>query len=274
MSNLPAVQELTKSLASQSKSIESMLPPSMDPKRFLRTAVNAISTHAQCDALLKADRQSLFNACQKAASDGLVIDGKESTLVTFKGQVAYMPMVQGLVKLARNSGQIKKIVAEVVFKNDEFSYRPGLDDMPNHSPDWFGDRGEPIGCYAVITLNDGEQVTAVMNKARIMGIAQGGRNSHQYTPGKGPHYQEWWKKTVIKNVLKYAPKSTYLESAMEHDNENYDPDAAADYENVAKTDSINADFDIKKDTPAKPEPEAIPEVEVIEGEVVNDDDII
>ena len=85
---------LTKQMASQEKSIKASLPDGIDPKRFMRTAVNAIATHPQSDKLLKANRDSLFTACQKAAADGLIIDGKESTLVVFSNSVQYMPMVQ------------------------------------------------------------------------------------------------------------------------------------------------------------------------------------
>lgn len=261
--NLPAVQQLTKDMASQAKSIEAQLPPGIDPKRFMRTAVNAISTHAQADQLLQADRQSLFMACQKAAGDGLVIDGKEATLVVFKGQAAYIPMVQGLVKLARNSGEISSIIAEVVYSADQFVYRPGIDEQPQHTPDWFGDRGEPVGCYAVVTTKTGEKIASVMRKDRIMAIGNGGRNGKQYTPGQGAHWMEWWKKTAIKNVLKYAPRSTHLESALEADNQHFDPDQVpADYEIRDPVKDINADLGMEE--PPAPEPAS----EIIEGDVV------
>lgn len=250
MSNVPAVTQLTKEIAKQENSFKSMLPAGMDPKRFMRTAVNAISTHAQSSKLLSADRQSLFTACQKAASDGLQIDGKEATLVTFSNQVQYMPMVQGLVKLARNSGKISKIVAEIVCENDEFRYNPGVDDAPVHDIDWFekkGARGDAVGAYAVITLTDGEKIVTVMPKSRILGIGATGRNGQQYDPEKGPHYQEWWKKTVIKNALKYAPKSTYLESALEHDDSEYiDTDTGEVMQEKpapAKSSHLEADID-------------------------------
>ena len=227
----PTIEQLSADLRDQMKPIESMLPAGMEVKRFMRTAINAISTHAQADKLLKADRQSLFNACQKAAGDGLLIDGREATLVVFRDNkqnkevVSYIPMVQGLVKLARNSGDIGSVIAEVVHQNDKFVYRPGIDSEPLFNPDWFGDRGQPVGCYAVVTTKDGEKITSVLPRDRILAIGQGGRNSDQYVPGKGAHYGEWWKKTAIKNVLKYAPKSTCLESAMSHDNELIDVDA-------------------------------------------------
>lgn len=277
MSNLPAVQQLSKDLGGQMTAIESMLPPGMDPKRFLRTTVNAISTHAQSDALLKADRQSLFNACQKAAGDGLLLDGKEATLVTFKNQATYMPMVQGLVKLARNSGEVTTIVAEVVYSADQFQYRPGIDDQPVHSPDWFADdRGAPVGVYAVITTKSGEKICAVMPKKRVMAIGGGGRNVHQYTPGKGAHFEEWWKKTAIKNALKYAPKSTYLESALDHDNEGYDPDAVQpSYQAPAQKSAADLNAELNA-APAPDAPADIVTGEVLEHQphVADDGDVI
>lgn len=227
--NSPVLQ-LEHDCKRQIPRIESMLPPGMDVKRFMRTVVNTVSTHAQADKLLNADRNSLFSACQKAAGDGLLLDGREATLVVFRDkksntdQVTYMPMVQGLVKLARNSGDISSIVAEVVYQQDQFTYRPGIDAQPQHEPDWFGERGQPLGAYAVITTRDGEKITSVMPRKRIVAIGKGGRNADQYDPAKGAHYGEWWKKTVVKNVLKYAPKSTYLESAIAADNEHIDPD--------------------------------------------------
>lgn len=279
---LAPITALTKDIASQSKQLQTMLPKGMDVNRFMRTTVNAISTHAQADALMKADRKSLFSACQKAAGDGLLIDGKEATLVTFKNQVTYMPMVQGLVKLARNSGEIANIVAEVVYKEDDFSYRPGIDEQPVHSPDWFADdRGKPVGAYAVVILTSGEKICTVMKESRIMAIANGGRNAHQYTPGKGAHFEEWWKKTVIKNVLKYAPKSTYLEQALDNDNGNFDPDAMEpDYTPPAQKQASNLNESLNSQPATEPqqapqsEPDYsdIPEAEY--EEVPADEDII
>ncbi len=234
------ISQFTRDLHGQTKAIQSMLPSGMDSRRFLRTVVNTVSTHPHSDRLLKADRQSLFSACQKAAGDGLLIDGRESTLIVYRDRKAnteiinYIPMVQGLVKLARNSDEIANIVAEMVCSNDDFQYRPGIDEQPIHDPQWFGERGHPIGVYAVVTTKGGEKIVRIMPKKRIMAIAGSGSNRDQYDPKKGPHYEEWWKKTAIKNVLKYAPKSTYLESALSADHStSFD---SPDYEEPAEKD--------------------------------------
>lgn len=238
MTDLALVQQLEQTFKAEMQHLQSVLPPGLDVKRFCRTAINGISVHDQADRLLKADRQTLFSACQKAAGDGLLLDGREATLVMFHDRkkntdtVAYMPMVQGLVKLARNSGEITNLIAEVVFEQDTFNYSPGLDVQPFHGPDWFGERGQPIGAYAVVTTSDDQKIVSILPKARIIAIGKGGQNADQYVPGKGAHYQEWWKKTVIKNVLKYSPKSSHLESAMQADNEHIDPDKIPPVEKV------------------------------------------
>ena len=224
------IKQFEHDLVGQSQALESVLPPGLEIRRFMRTLSNLLQTHPQSDRLLAADRQSLFSACQKAAGDGLLLDGREAVLTVFHenksktDKVTYMPMVQGLVKLARNSSEISNIVAEVVYDKDEFTYRPGIEEQPLHRPDWFGDRGKPIGAYAVVTTKDNEKIVAVLARDRILAIGKGGRNADQYIPGKGAHFVEWWKKTVIKNALKYSPKSTYLASAMAADNELTSPE--------------------------------------------------
>ena len=218
-----SIAQFSRELNAHANKIESMLPAGLSNRRFMRTVVNMVSTHDQSARLLAADRQSLFNACQKAAGDGLMLDGREAILIVFKNnkkrcdEVSYIPMVQGLVKLARNSGEIASITAELVYSADEFRYRPGVDEQPIHDPNWFGDRGEPIGVYAVVNTKDDEKIVRVMPKKRIMEIAIGTRNVDQYNPKTGKNFAEWWKKTAIRNVLKYAPKSTHLESAMKND---------------------------------------------------------
>jgi recombination protein RecT len=213
-----ALAQVCQGLQKMQPNFAQALPKGLSPDKFIRTATNAIQMHPQRNALLAADRQSLYNACQKAAIDGLMLDGREAALVVFSGQATYMPMTQGLVKLARNSGEIANIIAEVVYEKDKFVYRIGTDAIPVHEPDWFADdRGQPVGAWALIKLTNGEFIHALLPKAKIMKIASKSKNGYQYEPSKGLYFDEWWKKTAIKNVLKYAPKSTELERAIERE---------------------------------------------------------
>ena len=209
--------------------LQQALPPNINAEKFCRTAVNAIQMHPQQNKFNNCDTRTLFVSCQKAASDGLMLDGREATLVAFWNKdkkcndISYMPMVQGLVKVARNSGEIVSIDAHVVYESDSFKFSPGVDPQPIFDPDWKlapSKRGEPILAYCVVHLKDGTLISPEpMHKERIMQIARGGNNAEQYDAKKGSHWVEWWKKTAIKNALKYAPKSSELLSVEQNDND-------------------------------------------------------
>lgn len=211
---------ITNTLKSERMETElrAALPKNMSIEKFVKTAQTAILTHAQREKLADADRQSLYNACTKAAADGLVLDGREAALVVFGDQVQYMPMVQGLCKLARNTGEVADIGGYIVYENDKenFSFKPGQDKMPNHDPDWFSDRGAPVGVWAYVKLNSGDVIVKILTKEKIMRIASRSKVQVNYdpAPGKGKDWDEFWLKAAIRNVLKYAPKTTELESAM------------------------------------------------------------
>lgn len=255
---LSPIQALTQYVSKGEKSIAQSLPQGMSVQKFIANANSAIMTHPQRDKLMEADRTSIFTACKKAASDGLMLDGREAALVVYNTKqgntwvptAQYIPMTQGLVKLARNSGEIKSIIAEVVYSNDKFTYRIGIDDMPQHEPDWFGDRGEPIGVWAAVRLKDGEVIARMLPKSKIMKIADGSKtNSKQYSPTEGSYFDEWWRKAAIKNVLKYAPKSTELEKLNEA--VKYDDDTEFDYNDDSKVESSESENEHPKQTKAE-----------------------
>ncbi len=189
--------------------------------RFLATAKTAIQTHTDKDRLASADRSSLYLAIKKAAGDGLMPDNREAALVVYGNQVQYQPMVQGLVKLARQSGEIESIGAYIVYDQDEFIYRVGIDAIPQHQAGgengWFSSkRGEPIGVWAYVKLKTGDYLEPVMlTKDRIDRIAKRSKIAKNYDPKQGLDWEEFWKKAAIRNILKYAPKSTQLERAMD-----------------------------------------------------------
>lgn len=206
------ITQVQQGMLAMSGELKVALPSNIAPEKFINTAISGIRTSRDPKRLLEADRRSFYNAVQTAATYGLLLDNREAALVPFGNTVQFMPMVQGLIKMARNSGLISTILAEVVYSKDKFSYRIGLDESPVHEPEWFSDdRGLPVGVWALVTLVDGNKIHAILPKRRVFEIAATGKNSEQYQPGKGKHWEEWWKKTAIKNVLKYAPKSTELE---------------------------------------------------------------
>lgn len=240
--------------------------------RFLATAKTAIQTHAQKDKLEQADRNSLYLAIKKSASDGLMPDGREAALVVYGNTAQYQPMVQGLVKLARNSGEIESINSEVVFENDEFELYYDFDGKKfKHAPNWTGDRGQPVLVWASVKLKSGEVIARAYPKERIMQISSRSKMSKNYQPGQGLDWEEFWRKAAIRNILKYAPKTTAIEKALEANDTEFsfddEPEAAPKPEKPKAKRKTKAEEVVKADAE---EPEVI-DAEVIEGDLPADD---
>lgn len=178
------------------------LPSTISPDKFRNVVVTAANMSPD---LLNADRRSLLGACVKCAADGLVPDGREAALVIMGGKVSYMPMVAGVLKRARNSGEISSLIAQVVHERDRFVWRPCDAEAPieHETPPLTEDRGKPIGAYAIARLKDGSVVAEVMNHAEIEKVRNVSR-----AKGSGP-WSMWWdqmaRKTVIRRLSKYLP---------------------------------------------------------------------
>lgn len=210
------IDAFAKGLSLESKKFESLLPEHIPLKKFMRTAVSAAQNNPQ---ILNCDRQSVYAAVQKAAQDGLILDGREAAITIFGKQATYMPMTNGILKTLRNSGQLSTISAETVHENDHFKYNPAVDEVPDHSPDWFGDRGKIIGVYAVAKLKDGGRVVEIMNLEQINKVRNVSRSAN-----RGPWvdwFDEMARKTVLRRIAKRLPSSADMDQMFDHDNENF-----------------------------------------------------
>lgn len=205
------IAKLRNQLQSMTPEFKNALPSHIKPEKFQRVVMTVVQQQAD---LLTADRASLLASCTKCAADGLVPDGREAALVVFNtknksGQwekrVQYMPMLTGIIKRARNSGEIAGIVVNVVHANDEFVQTPDDFDHPiRHRPPKLGeDRGKPIGAYALVKLKDGTIMHDVMDRHeidRVRAVSRSGDN--------GP-WKDWWdqmaRKTVFRRLSKYLP---------------------------------------------------------------------
>ncbi len=224
MSNVPAtmkpIDEVRGALTKMEPEFKKTLPEHVSPEKFVRVSVTAVQQNPD---LLNADRTSLYGACMKCAQDGLLPDGREAALVIFGGKVQYMPMVAGILKKVRNSGELASIAAHVVHKKDKFKFTLGDEEKIEHeTPPLDEDRGEPIGAYAVALLKDGSRIREVMTLAEIEKVRSVSRS------GAGGPWKSWWgemaKKTVIRRLSKRLPMSTDLESVIRADDEDVDLD--------------------------------------------------
>lgn len=217
------VDPLRQAIERMAPEFKMALPVHVTPEKFIRVAMTAINGNPE---LRQADRTSLFASVTRLAQDGLLADGREAALVIFntknkatnqwEKRVQAMPMIAGLLKLMRQSGEVAWVDAHIVCENDRFIYRPGLDDVPVFEPDWFGDRGKPIGAYAIAKLKTGEIVPPeIMSLAAIEKVRSVSRSKD-----KGP-WVDWWDqqalKTVLRRFLKRLPTSADVERAFDRD---------------------------------------------------------
>lgn len=226
--NLPAQAErkpltLRDRLNQMTPEFKKALPGHIPAEKFVRTVQTAVQMNPQIGNACNTTGgiQSLMAACTKAATDGLILDGREAALVTFRqnvkqnrndpdqweDRIQYIPMVAGLMKKARNSGEISNIAAHVVYQNDQFTYVLGDDERIEHQPK-MGDRGGAIAVYAIVKMKDGTVQREVMDKTAVMSIAKQSKNAAQYNPDTGQNFGEWWRKTVIRRISKYLPSSS------------------------------------------------------------------
>lgn len=192
-----------------------------DDKRALKFLSGVISAVQKTPKLLECDSTSLLNSFMTMAQLELMpsdVSG-EAYVLPYKNIAQFQLGYQGLVTLFYRAG-VKSIAAEIVYKNDGFKYVNGV---VEHTPDFFSDnRGEAIGAYVIVELQQGGKVSKVMSAKEIMAIGQKFSKSFKtdFTPWKTANDPErWmWKKTVLKQVAKLVPKNETIFRAISEDN--------------------------------------------------------
>jgi recombination protein RecT len=202
---------------------EAALPPQIPVQRFIRTLITTVQMQPD---LLQADRRTLFAACMKAAQDGLLLDGREAAPVIFRKKdrdggwtsvVQYMPMIGGILKKMRNSGELASINAHVVYDADLFEYELGDNEEIKHKPHLGPNRGKPIAAYAIARTKDGSVWREVMGVEEIEKVRAVSRAKES-----GPWVSFWdemARKTVIRRLAKRLPSSADIDQVFDSDNE-------------------------------------------------------
>jgi recombination protein RecT len=178
-----------------------MLPAQISPDQFARATETAL---VKDSSLLDCNRKSLFEAVMQCAETGLMPNGRDAALVRYKGAVQFIPMIAGILKLMRNTGEIATIGAEVFCERDEFDYGLGSDPFVRHRPA-LDDRGEVQGAYAIVKTKDGAQYIEIMGRNDIDKVMR--MSKAQNGPWKS-WFEEMARKTVLRRLAKKCPLST------------------------------------------------------------------
>ncbi|KGO13523.1 recombinase RecT [Clostridium botulinum] len=214
--------------------LEKMLPEikkavgkTMTPERFSRIALSLFNGNPQ---FWEADTTSFLSALMQSAQCGLepnTVLG-EAYVIPYKNnkqgitEVNFQVGYKGILKMAFNTGEYEAIYAHEVRKGDEFEYEYGLHKTLVHKPaDIPSD--EVTHYYAVYKLKNGGFDFVVWSKERVEHHAREFSKNYTYK-GNVNKNSVWFKnfdsmakKTVLLDVLKYAPKSVEMAKALDLD---------------------------------------------------------
>lgn len=229
--------------------IQKVLPSVLTPTQFLRLALNAIQTTPH---LMECTMQSFYGSIMQCAQLGLKPNcNGEAYLLPFKNtkkggiyECQFVPGYKGLMILARRSGEVANIDAQVVYENDIFDLSYGFDPYLVHKPYLEGDRGTVRGFYATVILKDGGKSAFWMTVEDAK--KYGKRYSKAFSSGPWQtDFEAMAKKSCLRQVLKYAPMSTDVDIAMERDGKVLNFENSAIDGNVIEVEDI---YDPAEDT--------------------------
>lgn len=192
----------------------------LDEETFNKECSFALQHLTKNAYLQKATPQSLLTSVLNIAQVGLTLNPvqKLAYLVPrfINGQVecCLEPSYQGLVKLLTDSGSANNVYAHLVYENDLFEQILGTSNEIIHKPK-LGSRGNVVGVYAVAVLANGSKQVEVMDVSEVNEIRDSSESYKAFKSGKAKTaiwetwYDEMARKTVIKRLVKYLPKSNY-----------------------------------------------------------------
>ena len=187
------------------------LPKHVSPDRFTRVA---LTIYNKTPKLKECTPQSLLACLMDCSSLGLEPDGRKAHLIPYGNQCTLIIDYKGLVELARRSGDIGDIHADVVYEKDFFDFQFGNDSRLVHKPVLVGG-GKPVAAYSYVRLKDGTPSFEVMPVEAIEAIR--GRSKASKS---GPWVTDWAemaKKTVFRRHSKWLPLSSEFQEAIEKD---------------------------------------------------------
>lgn len=130
-----------------------VLPRHLNPERMLRVLAQCVH---KTPKLAACDPMTLLGAMQACASLGLEPNTPlgHAYLIPFGTDVQLIIGYRGYIDLARRSGNMVSIHADVVYEGDDFDFFYGSGQYLKHRPR--GNRGNPLEAYAYAKLTDGE----------------------------------------------------------------------------------------------------------------------
>lgn len=168
---------------------------------FIQTVANLIGSPTSA-ALQKCSTNSIVRSCMACAVTGLTIDPAfgMAAIVPFGDKATFMPMKNGLVQLANNTGLIQRLNAAPVYEGDIAAFNPFTGDYTyNTDPH---KREVLIGYIAYLRFINGADHYLYMTVEELQ--AHGRRYSKSYNKQDGlwnTNFPVMAEKTVLKQLI-------------------------------------------------------------------------
>lgn len=199
------------------------LMPKETLKREISFAMQAINNSKQ---LQECSKESLQKAVYNVALTNLSLNPvlKYAYLIprwSKNGSQAVLePSYQGLIKLLTDTGSIVAVSANIVYNGDEFEVSYGTQAEIIHKPKF---KSKDVQCVYAVAVLKGENFRQfeVMTLEEVNNIMEKSESYKAFKGGKitsciwVDHWGEMAKKTVIKRLFKYLPKTDKFEHAAQ-----------------------------------------------------------
>lgn len=208
--------EIGDYLSGMKDRIAQVLPKHLTADRILQMAATTIHRNP---AIAKCTPASLLGAVMQASILGFPpVDALGYCyFVPYGKDVQFQIGYKGLIELARRSGQIKMVFAEVVREGDEFNATFGLNPNLEHKPSFDSSR-EITHAYAVCHFKDEGFNFVVLSKSDIEKLRLRSPMQKEFPTGAWKtDYEAMAKAKALKQLSKYLPLNIDQASAIASD---------------------------------------------------------
>lgn len=213
-----AQQNLKELLEKAKPQLAAVLPRHVTAERMIKVA---LSCTARTPALLECSAMSIVRSVMQGAELGLEAGGLlgEGYLVPFfnkhtkQKEAQFIPGYRGLVKLARQSGEVASVEARAVFEGDFFEYEYGFEQKLKHVPAEENPGRVLRFVYVIFRFKEAHWAPYfdVMSRDEVEAV----RKRSQASSGPwDTDYAEMAKKTVVRRGSKMFPLATERAAAF------------------------------------------------------------
>lgn len=214
-----ARRTLASELIKMQPEIARALPKHLDSERMARIALTALRTTPK---LNECTLPSFLGSVLQLAQLGLepntpnghafLIPRKIKGTMTCTTMIGY----EGLLDLVYRGGKVALVYSHVVHEGDQFDYNYGLNRSLDHKPT-APDGAALTHVYAVAELNSGHKAFVVLTQEQVLKRKISAQGAGSASSPWNTHEEEMWKKSAVRALTKYLPRSADVATAAAFD---------------------------------------------------------